>query len=127
MEKENDKATVVRCLEAIQELLSTIGVSLLTNSLTAIIERVGLLLDEKAPCQRDLDEEDRDYDETLQTSVVEVVTEISKKVENGFANFGPKMMKYLALTRSTSERNLFIGCFGDCLRACPGMVSQLVE
>lgn len=50
LEKEHDQSTVVRVLEAIQELLSTIGVPLLTNSLTAIIERVGLLLDEKAPC-----------------------------------------------------------------------------
>lgn len=50
LEKEFDKATVVRCLEAIQELTHTIGIALLNNSLSAIIERIGLLLDEKAPC-----------------------------------------------------------------------------
>ena len=50
LEKEFDKATVVRCLEAIQELVHTIGIALLNNSLSAIIERIGLLLDEKAPC-----------------------------------------------------------------------------
>ena len=50
LEKEHDNITVVRCLEAIESLLKTCGIGLLANSLNAIVERVELLLDEKAPC-----------------------------------------------------------------------------
>ena len=125
--KEHDSRTVVRCLEAIEGLLKSAGAGLLANSLNALTERIELLLDEKAPCQREQDEDDRDFDESLQTALVDVISEISKKVENGFAKFGPKMIKYLQETRSTGERNLFIGCFADSLKACPAMVPQLVD
>lgn len=74
-----------------------------------------------------MDDEDRDYDERVQTAVVDVVSEISKLVTNGFATFGQKMLKFLAETRSTGERSLFIGCFADCLKACPNMVPQLAD
>lgn len=129
LEKEHDNITVVRCLEAIESLLKTCGIGLLTNSLNAIVERVELLLDEKAPCQREFEEEadDSDLDERLMTAVVDVITEISKKVENGFAKFGPKMVKYLQETRSADTRTLFVGCFGDSLKACPAMVPQLID
>jgi hypothetical protein len=127
MEKEYDKAVVIRVLEASQELLKTIGAPLFTANLAPLCDRLETLLDEKAKCQRDVDEEDRDYDEKLLCALVDLVSEVSKTYQGTFVRFAPKMTKFLNPQRSVGDRTLFIGCYADCLKANTDLVPTMAE
>jgi importin-4 len=125
--EDESKEVVIRVLEAFEELVKKIGVSLIPdNTMPLLVDQVLLLLGENASCQKQVDDNEGDHDESLMGDLCDMLIQIVKEWKESFSSHFEKLLpgieKFTRAERNTRDRILFTGLLADTLKHMPSLV-----
>ncbi|CAE6460527.1 unnamed protein product [Rhizoctonia solani] len=139
-ETEDDKNVVANVCQSLSETLAKVGPGLAEQHLDTMVRFVTEILEGKALCQQDPDQDDEEGDETEdQAEYDQVLISAASDLVAAFASilgpdfavlFGqlfPLISKYYSKNRSLSERTSTIGCMGEIISGMKGGVTPFTE
>ncbi|ORX93243.1 ARM repeat-containing protein [Basidiobolus meristosporus CBS 931.73] len=135
-EEEDDKLVVIQICHEMVASMKSIGPALIADNLDAIATHILQVLEKKALCQMDqededglLDEEEQaEHDALLISAASDVIGALSQTVGPEFLQYArvfiPHMKKYYKKSRPVSDRSMAIGCLGE---VCSGLKQGVTE
>ncbi|KAJ2934827.1 hypothetical protein H1R20_g2288, partial [Candolleomyces eurysporus] len=134
-ETEDNKSVVSALCMGLSETINTVGPALLESKLEVICELAIQILEQKALCQQDPDQDDDDvapeyqaeYDSVLVSSAGDLVAAVANALgadfEPAFKKFYPLIAKYYKKNRSLSDRSSAIGCLAEIISGLKGAIT----
>lgn len=118
LKEDRSPRVVGRVLQNLHELLEQIGTPLLLpNGLEELVERLAVLIQGKAACQRDFEDEDeQDFQEELTSDLVTVLNSVWKACPASVAQLEILLLLLLEecqLNKPRKSRTLYLGCLAD--------------
>ncbi|CAE6471646.1 unnamed protein product [Rhizoctonia solani] len=139
-ETEDDKNVVANVCQSLSETLAKVGPGLAEQHLDTMVRFATEILEGKALCQQDPDQDDEEaeetedqaeYDQVLISAASDLVAAFASILGSDFAVlFGqlfPLLKKYYSKNRSLSERTSTIGCMGEIISGMKGGVTPFTE
>ncbi|KAJ7760499.1 armadillo-type protein [Mycena metata] len=138
-ETEDNKSVVTTLCNSLAETILKIGPAFLDGHLEEISMMAMQILDQKAECQQDPDQDDdeeapedqAEYETVLISSAGDVVSAIANALGADFApafgTFYPLIAKYYKKSRSLNERSSTIGCLAEIISGMKGAITPSTE
>ncbi|KAJ7043551.1 armadillo-type protein [Mycena alexandri] len=138
-ETEDNKSVVTTLCNSLAETILKIGPGFLEGHLEEISMMAMQILDQKAECQQDPDQDDdeeapedqAEYETVLISSAGDVVSAIANALGADFApafgTFYPLIAKYYKKSRSLNERSSTIGCLAEIISGMKGAITPSTE
>ncbi|KAF8744636.1 ARM repeat-containing protein, partial [Rhizoctonia solani] len=139
-ETEDDKNVVANVCQSLSETLAKVGPGLAEQHLDTMVRFATEILEGKALCQQDPDQDEEEaeetedqaeYDQVLISAASDLVAAFASILGSDFAVlFGqlfPLLKKYYSKNRSLSERTSTIGCMGEIISGMKGGVTPFTE
>ncbi|CUA72374.1 putative importin subunit beta-4 [Rhizoctonia solani] len=139
-ETEDDKNVVANVCQSLSETLAKVGPGLAEQYMDTMVRFVTEILEGKALCQQDPDQDEEEadenedqaeYDQVLISAASDLVAAFASILGPDFAVlFGqlfPLISKYYSKNRSLSERTSTIGCMGEIISGMKGGVTPFTE
>ncbi|KAJ7890594.1 armadillo-type protein [Mycena olivaceomarginata] len=138
-ETEDNKGVVTTLCNSLSETINKIGPGFLDGHLEEISRMAMEILDQKAECQQDPDQDDEEeapedqaeYETVLISSAGDVVASIANALGADFAPafnaFFPAIAKYYKKSRSLNERSSTIGCLAEIISGMKGAITPFTE
>ena len=139
-ETEDDKNVVANICQSLSETLAKVGPGLAENYLEQMVNFATEILEGKALCQQDPDQDEEEadetedqaeYDQVLISAASDLVASFASILGPDFAQlFGqlfPLLSKYYSKNRSLSERTSTIGCMGEIITGMKGGVTPFTQ
>lgn len=138
-ETEDDKSVVSALCVDFAETINKMGPAIVQPYLEPICNVATLVLQQKAFCQQDPDQDEEEeapedqaeYDSVLVTSAGDVVSSIANALGPDFAQlyptFFPLISKFYKKNRSPSDRSSSIGCLAEIISGMKHAVSEHTE
>ncbi|CCO26172.1 putative importin subunit beta-4 AltName: Full=Importin-123 [Rhizoctonia solani AG-1 IB] len=139
-ETEDDKNVVANICQSLSETLAKVGPGLAEQHLDTMVRFATEILEGKALCQQDPDQDEEEaeetedqaeYDQVLISAASDLVAAFASILGPDFAVlFGqlfPLLKKYYSKNRSLSERTSTIGCMGEIISGMKGGVTPFTE
>ncbi|KAJ6607522.1 armadillo-type protein [Mycena sp. CBHHK59/15] len=138
-ETEDNKSVVTSLCNSLAETINKIGPGFLDGHLEEISKMAMEILDQKAECQQDPDQDDdeeapedqAEYETVLISSAGDVVAAMANALGADFApafgTFFPLIAKYYKKSRSLNERSSTIGCLAEIMSGMKGSITPSTE
>ncbi|CCM01817.1 uncharacterized protein FIBRA_03885 [Fibroporia radiculosa] len=138
-ESEDNKKVVAGLCVGLAETINKVGPALLEKRLEQIGNIASQILDQKAICQQDPDqdeseeapEDQAEYDSMLISSAGDLVAALANVLGADFAeafkSFYPLIAKYYKKSRSLSDRSSAIGCLSEIIAGMKASVTPMTE
>ncbi|KAF7294475.1 Importin N-terminal domain-containing protein [Mycena kentingensis (nom. inval.)] len=138
-ETEDNKSVVTTLCNSLAETINKVGPGFVDGHLDEISKMALEILDQKAECQQDPDqdqeeeapEDQAEYETVLISSAGDVVAAIANALGADFApafgTFFPLIAKYYKKSRSLNERSSTIGCFAEIISGMKGAITPSTE
>ncbi|KAJ7720579.1 armadillo-type protein [Mycena maculata] len=138
-ETEDNKSVVTTLCNSLAETINKIGPGFVDGHLEDISRMAMEILDQKAECQQDPDQDDEEeapedqaeYETVLISSAGDVVAAIANALGADFApafnTFYPLIVKYYKKSRSLNERSSTIGCLAEIISGMKGAITPSTE
>ncbi|KZT21128.1 ARM repeat-containing protein [Neolentinus lepideus HHB14362 ss-1] len=138
-ESEDNKSVVSSLCVGLAETISTVGPAFLAGRIDEISSIAIQILEQKALCQQDPDQEEdeeapedqAEYDSVLISAAGDLVSALSNVLGQDFAaafsRFFPLISKYYKKNRSLSDRSSAIGCLAEIIGGMKSAVTQWTE
>ncbi|KAF8216431.1 armadillo-type protein [Mycena galopus ATCC 62051] len=138
-ETEDNKSVVTTLCNSLAETINKIGPGFLDGHLEEISRMAMEILDQKAECQQDPDQDEEEeapedsaeYETVLISSAGDVVAAIANALGADFApafnTFYPLIAKYYKKSRSLNERSSTIGCLAEIISGMKGAITPSTE
>ncbi|KAG2358846.1 hypothetical protein BDR07DRAFT_1452567 [Suillus spraguei] len=138
-ETEDHKTVVASLCLGLAETINKIGPAFIEGHLDAICSIAVQVLEQKALCQQDPDqdeteeapEDQAEYDSVLISSAGDLVSSLANALGNDFAQafstFFPLISKYYKKNRSMSDRSSAIGCLAEIIAGMKASVTPSTE
>ncbi|KAF7309755.1 Importin N-terminal domain-containing protein [Mycena indigotica] len=138
-ETEDNKSVVTTLCNSLAETITKIGPAFVDGHLDEISKMAIEILDQKAECQQDPDqdedeeapEDQAEYETVLIASAGDVVSAIANALGADFApafsTFYPLIAKYYKKSRSLNERSSTIGCLAEIISGMKGAITPSTE
>ncbi|KAJ7876801.1 armadillo-type protein [Mycena leptocephala] len=138
-ETEDNKSVVTTLCNSLAETINKIGPGFVDGHLEEISRMAMEILDQKAECQQDPDQDDEEeapedqaeYETVLISSAGDVVAAIANALGADFAPafgaFYPLIAKYYKKSRSLNERSSTIGCLAEIISGMKGAITPSTE
>ncbi|KAJ7623266.1 armadillo-type protein [Roridomyces roridus] len=138
-ETEDNKSVVTTLCNSLAETINKIGPGFVDGHLEEISQMAMQILDQKAECQQDPDQDDEEeapedqaeYETVLISSAGDVVAAIANALGADFAPafgaFYPLITKYYKKSRSLNERSSTIGCLAEIISGMKGAITPHTE
>ncbi|KAJ7066648.1 armadillo-type protein [Mycena amicta] len=138
-ETEDNKSVVTTLCNSIAETINKIGPGFVDGHLEEISKMAVEILDQKAECQQDPDqdqeeeapEDQAEYETVLIAAAGDVVSSIANALGADFApafgTFYPLIAKYYKKNRSLNERSSTIGCLAEIISGMKGAITPSTE
>ncbi|TFK52121.1 ARM repeat-containing protein [Heliocybe sulcata] len=135
-ESEDNKSVVSSLCVGLGETISTVGPAFLGDHIEEISGMAIQVLEQKALCQNDPDqdedeeapEDQAEYDSVLISAAGDLVSALANVLgpdfAPAFARFFPLISKYYKKNRSLSDRSSAIGCLAEIISGMSNAVSQ---
>lgn len=139
--QDYEKLPVSQACEAIEGILSTLGMSALNtigqDGVNSLMHNILLLLQEKGECQKagktgdgDGDDDD-DHDNIVMDAVTDVIGALARAMGSLFIQYFdhlvPTLLKFTKESRVYSDRSMAIGCFAEVFQEIGPPCSKYVE
>ena len=139
--EDYEKLPVSQACEAIEGILSTLGMSALNtigqDGVNKLMHNILSLLQEKGECQKGGDagegdgEDDDDHDNIVMDAVTDVIGALARAMGSLFIqyfdHFVPSLLKFTKDSRVYSDRSMAIGCFAEVFQEVGSPCSKYVE
>ncbi|KAF6761661.1 armadillo-type protein [Ephemerocybe angulata] len=134
-ETEDNKSVVSSLCMGLAETINVVGPALYGPHLEQICEIAIQILEQKALCQQDPDQDDDDvapeyqaeYDSVLISSAGDLVASVANTLgadfEPAFRKFFPLISRYYKKSRSLSDRSSAIGCLAEIISGMKGAIT----
>jgi len=138
-EAEDNKGVVSALCVGLAETINKIGPAFLEDRLEKLCSIAAQILEQKALCQQDPDqdedeeapEDQAEYDSVLISSAGDLVAALANALGADFAQvfntFFPLISKYYKRSRSLSDRSAAIGCLGEIIAGMKSAVTPSTE
>ncbi|KAK7030669.1 importin N-terminal domain-containing protein [Favolaschia claudopus] len=138
-ETEDNKSVVTTLCNSLAETINKIGPGFIDGHLEEISKMAMEILDQKAECQQDPDqdgdeeapEDQAEYETVLISSAGDVVAAIANALGADFApafgTFYPLIAKYYKKSRSLNERSSTIGCLAEIISGMKGAITPSTQ
>ncbi|KAG8748057.1 hypothetical protein FRC10_009809 [Ceratobasidium sp. 414] len=139
-ETEDDKNVVANVCQGLSETLAKVGPGLAEGHLDQMVRFATEILEGKALCQQDPDQDDdeaednedqAEYDQVLISAASDLVASFASILGPDFAvlfaQLFPLLSKYYSKNRSLSERTSTIGCLGEIISGMKGGVTPFTQ
>ncbi|KAF7308578.1 Importin N-terminal domain-containing protein [Mycena chlorophos] len=138
-ETEDNKSVVTTLCNSLAETITKIGPAFVDGHLDEISKMAVEILDQKAECQQDPDqdqdeeapEDQAEYETILIASAGDVVSALANALGADFApafnTFYPLISKYYKKSRSLNERSSTIGCLAEIISGMKGAITPSTE
>ncbi|QRW00314.1 importin subunit beta-4 [Ceratobasidium sp. AG-Ba] len=139
-ETEDDKNVVANLCQSLSETLAKVGPGLAEGHLETMVRFVSEVLEGKALCQQDPDQDDEEaednedqaeYDQVLISAASDLVASFASILGPDFAVlFGqlfPLLAKYYSKNRSLSERTSTIGSLGEIISGMKAGITPFTQ
>ncbi|KAI0925226.1 hypothetical protein AcW1_007090 [Taiwanofungus camphoratus] len=138
-ESEDNKKVVSGLCVGLAETINKVGPAFLENKLDHIGKIATQILDQKAICQQDPDQDDNDeapedqaeFDSMLISSAGDLVSSLANALGAefvpAFKTFFPLISKYYKKSRSLSDRSAAIGCLSEIIAGMKNSVTPMTE
>ncbi|KZP16609.1 ARM repeat-containing protein [Athelia psychrophila] len=138
-ESEDNKGVVAALCVGLAESIAKVGPAFITGQLEPICSIAVQVLEQKALCQQDPDQDDAEeapedqaeYDSVLISSAGDLVASLAEALGGGFApaftTFFPLISKYYKKSRSLSDRSAAIGCLAEIISGMKGAITPSTE
>ncbi|KAG2110622.1 armadillo-type protein [Suillus discolor] len=138
-ETEDHKTVVASLCLGLAETINKIGPAFIEGHLDVICSIAVQVLEQKALCQQDPDqdeteeapEDQAEYDSVLISSAGDLVSSLANALGNDFAQafntFFPLISKYYKKNRSMSDRSSAIGCLAEIIAGMKASVTPSTE
>ncbi|CAK5274034.1 unnamed protein product [Mycena citricolor] len=138
-ETEDNKSVVTSLCTGLAETINKIGPAFLDGHIEEISKMAIEILDQKAECQKDPDQDDdeeapedsAEYETILISSAGDVVASIANALGPDFAQafgtFYPLISKYYKKSRSLNERSSTIGCLAEIISGMKGAITSFTQ
>ncbi|KAG1864849.1 armadillo-type protein [Suillus subluteus] len=138
-ETEDHKTVVASLCLGLAETINKIGPAFIEGHLDVICSIAVQVLEQKALCQQDPDqdeteeapEDQAEYDSVLISSAGDLVSSLANALGNDFAQafstFFPLISKYYKKSRSMSDRSSAIGCLAEIIAGMKASVTPSTE
>ncbi|KZS99884.1 ARM repeat-containing protein [Laetiporus sulphureus 93-53] len=138
-ESEDNKKVVSALCVGLAETINKIGPAFLEGKLDAIGNIASQILDQKAICQQDPDQDENEeapedqaeYDSMLISSAGDLVAALAnvlgRDFQNAFETFFPLIAKYYKKNRSVSDRSSAIGCLSEIIAGMKDAVTPKTQ
>ncbi|TDL21910.1 ARM repeat-containing protein [Rickenella mellea] len=138
-ESEDDKSVVSALCVGFAETLTKVGPGLAEGSLDVVSNIAIQILEQKALCQQDPDqdeseeplEDQAEYDSVLISSAGDVVAALANVLgadfSQAFNTFRPLISKYYKKSRSLSDRSACIGCLAEIIAGMKAAITPYTE
>ncbi|EGN95021.1 hypothetical protein SERLA73DRAFT_77038 [Serpula lacrymans var. lacrymans S7.3] len=138
-ESEDNKSVVSSLCVGFAETINKIGPAFLENHLDSICSIAVQVLEQKALCQQDPDQDENEeapedsaeYDSVLISSAGDLVASLANALGGDFAQafgtFFPLVSKYYKKSRSLSDRSSAIGCLAEIIAGMKNAVTPSTE
>lgn len=134
MEEDESKGPVSTALESASSIIARVGIACLALQLNpnesprigeVLMQRVLLIMNEKAPCQKELsgdglaDDEENDHDNIVMDSASDLIGTLAKTIGDQMIPFFDQLqkplMRFMKPARPFSDRAMAIGCYAEVL------------
>uniref|UniRef100_A0A8H7XV39 Importin N-terminal domain-containing protein n=1 Tax=Psilocybe cubensis TaxID=181762 RepID=A0A8H7XV39_PSICU len=134
-ETEDNKSVAASLCIGLAETINKIGPGFVQGHYETICGIAKQILEQKAFCQQDPDQDDEEeapedqaeYDSVLISSAGDLVSALANAVgpdfTQAFGTFFPLVSKYYKKTRSLSDRSAAIGCLAEIISGMKGAIS----
>ncbi|KAF8159659.1 armadillo-type protein [Crassisporium funariophilum] len=134
-ESEDNKSVAASLCLGLAETINKVGPGFLQGNLAAICNIAVQILEQKAFCQQDPDqdedeeapEDQAEYDSVLISSAGDLVAALASALGSDFSQafdtFFPLISKYYKKSRSLSDRSAAIGCLAEIIAGMKGAIS----
>ncbi|KAF7370655.1 Importin N-terminal domain-containing protein [Mycena sanguinolenta] len=138
-ETEDNKSVVTTLCNSLAETINKIGPGFVDGHLEEISKLAMEILDQKAECQQDPDQDDdeeapedqAEYETVLISSAGDVVAALANALGADFAPAFPaffaSISKYYKKSRSLNERSSTIGCLAEIISGMKGAITPSTE
>ncbi|KAH7913038.1 armadillo-type protein [Hygrophoropsis aurantiaca] len=138
-ETEDNKSVVASLCVGLAETINKIGPGFIENHLDNICSIAVQVLEQKALCQQDPDQDESDeapedqaeYDSVLISSAGDLVSALANALGSDFAQafgtFFPLISKYYKRSRSLSDRSSSIGCLAEIIAGMKNSITPSTE
>ncbi|KAF8578209.1 ARM repeat-containing protein [Ramaria rubella] len=137
--EDDEKTSVSTLFVGLAETINEVGPAFVENHIKEIFEMVGMVLEQKAVCQMDPDQEaeeelpedQAEEDSMLISAASDVVaalaTALGPQFTEPFQTFFPLIIKYYGKNRSVSDRSSTVGCMGEIVGGMKGAITPFTE
>jgi importin-4 len=134
MAEDEAKGPVSTALESVRSIIARVGVACLTLQVTPstgpriiddLMQRILIIMNEKAPCQRVSsgdghgDDEENDHDNIVMDSASDLIGTLAKTIGDQMIPFFDQLqkplMRFLKPARPFSDRAMAMGCYAEVL------------
>ncbi|KAI0042365.1 ARM repeat-containing protein, partial [Auriscalpium vulgare] len=138
-ESEDNKGVVSSLCVGLAETINKIGPAFLENYYAQFCSMAVQILEQKAICQQDPDQDDSEeapedqaeYDSVLISAAGDLVAAMANAMgpsfSQAFATFFPLIAKYYKKSRSLSDRSASIGCLAEIISGMKGAITPSTE
>ncbi|KAG6334826.1 hypothetical protein ID866_4263 [Astraeus odoratus] len=138
-ETEDNKQVVAALCVGLAETINKLGFAFVGDSLEIICNIAVQVLEQKALCQQDPDQDENEeapedqaeYDSVLISSAGDLVSSLANALGTDFAQlfstFFPLISKYYKKSRSLSDRSSAIGCLAEIIAGMKSAVTPSTE
>ncbi|KAG9107877.1 hypothetical protein FRC07_008565 [Ceratobasidium sp. 392] len=139
-ETEDDKNVVANICQSLSETLGKVGPGLAEGHLESMVRFATEILEGKALCQQDPDQDDEEadtdedqaeYDQVLISAASDLIASFASILGPDFAvlfaQLFPLLSRYYSKNRSLSERTSTIGCLGEIVTGMKGGVTPFTQ